>query len=313
MQPPELCERLQAAAAAEHAAIVQYLHAAYALEATALAPKFESLAREEMFHLKWLTEALVRLGAPPHLGRAPVRPERPATAAALLGALAADEHQAAAGYRSLAAAAGGHPWLQALLLRLAGDEERHHGALAALQAVHGAQPVPAAACAEPPTPAGACPFRHDVALLNRDVQAEYDTILEFLDRWFRTGDTGAQNLFMDQAVDSMRHLGWLSEQVAELGGLPAIDTHACDPRAQDSLVDWVAAQAAGEDAIHAMYEEHIRTLQNPEARELLETVLAQEVGHRAQLRDLLEHLRAGGGPAPDARRFTVGSLIKPQP
>ncbi len=311
MALPQLIERLRQAVAEEHAAIVQYLHHAYALEATPYGTKLEGLAREEMFHFKWLNEALVRLGHEPYLGRGPVDKDRTATAAALLTIDAADEERAAASYQELADSAVEYPWLQTLLRRLAQDESRHHQKLAAMIAALGDQPLDLVECGSPAL--GGCPHQGDVAMLNRDVQAEYDTILEFLDRIFRTGDARAQNLFMDQAVDSMRHLGWLSELVAEMGGDPAIDVLNCDPRSGDTLVEWLAAQSAGEDTIHAMYAEHIRQLENPEARALLERVLAQEVGHCEHLKDLMEQLRQRGvATRPGAGAFTVGSLIRKQ-
>jgi len=57
----------------EHAAIIQYLTHAYAMGEGEIACEIEAVAREEMRHLDWLAETIVRLGGTPSLKRGDMR------------------------------------------------------------------------------------------------------------------------------------------------------------------------------------------------------------------------------------------------
>ena len=58
---------------AEHGAIIQYLTHAYAMGEGEMACEIEAIAREEMRHLDWLTETIVKLGGIPSLERRGMR------------------------------------------------------------------------------------------------------------------------------------------------------------------------------------------------------------------------------------------------
>ena len=53
----------------EHAAIIQYLVHAYAMGEGEMACEIEAIAREEMYHFRWLAKAVVGLGGEPSLVR----------------------------------------------------------------------------------------------------------------------------------------------------------------------------------------------------------------------------------------------------
>ncbi len=53
----------------EHAAIIQYLRHAYAMGEGELACEIEAIAREEMYHYKWLSDLVVELGGKPTIER----------------------------------------------------------------------------------------------------------------------------------------------------------------------------------------------------------------------------------------------------
>ena len=72
MEKQEIIELLRKDMAGEQQAIIQYLFHAYALGEGEVAAEIEAIAREEMYHLDWLADAIVELGGDPNMQRDPV-------------------------------------------------------------------------------------------------------------------------------------------------------------------------------------------------------------------------------------------------
>ncbi len=282
---------------AAHANIVQYLWHAYRFGEGELAAEIEEIAREEMRHLWWLAEAIVRRGGDPSLARGPL--VRQDTAAEFLrwavGREEADLERCRQ-HRDQTT----DPAVRLVLDRIIADEVHHRQAFQELlTAVENGTltlaPRPAT------VPDG---LAETVALLNQAIRFEYTAVLQYLyQSFFVTTDCDLyRELFNTQAQESMKHLGWLAETVAALGGEPLLEFDPID-RGRDPA-RFLAINLRLEEEAVRLYREWLPRLADPRARAVMERIYAQEQHHVREFQLLHQ-------PTPTG--LTVGSLFgRPQ-
>ncbi|HEY9766627.1 MAG TPA: ferritin-like domain-containing protein [Chroococcales cyanobacterium] len=209
MEKSEIIRRLNDNLLREHGAIIQYLQHAFILGEGGLRNKIEEIAREEMYHFQWLSEAVAGLKAEPTSERSPVFLEAP-TPAELMGLNVRIEEEAIAFYlediRTI-----DRPEIVALLERILRDEEEHREEFRVLQSsLTGVLAAGENSASE-------------VGALDEAFKQEYAALLQTLRQSFLAPGCGMQRRMGDIAIENMKHMGWLGEEIAEKGGTPSPD------------------------------------------------------------------------------------------
>ncbi|MCL4458772.1 MAG: manganese catalase family protein [Chloroflexi bacterium] len=299
--PQEIITLLNEDITREHETIVQYLQHAYAIGEGAIACAIEEIAREEMWHLEWLSERVVGLGGDPTLERGGITIEKQATA--MLRDDIAQEEKAIAQYRRHIEAIGDEG-TKKMLERILADEESHRDQFESmvkeLEAAEGAAIEQTASPATQPI----------IGPLNADIRDEYTAILQYLHQSFIAADPETSNELEHRAIEEMKHLGWLSERVAELGGEPHIERGEIDRSV--AIPEMLRANIRAEQQAQAQYSRHIEEIADPEVKSLLSRINLQEAYHEYQFKEMLEEAEKSETPAPAAPSptgLTVGSLL----
>lgn len=204
-----IVESLDADLALEHGAIFQYIVHSGQLRGTPLGEAVMEMAREEMWHLEWLAEAITERGGEPGLGRSEVftsESVRESMTADVGAEDAALEHYA----RTLAVIGDADPALCRLIERII-DDERHHRAHFAELGDEVSRDGEAAYALRPVVSAPEIPLAAQALAL------EYEGLLRYM--WSKFGCTEPEEAetFFELAVDEMRHGAWASNHLVGLG------------------------------------------------------------------------------------------------
>jgi bacterioferritin len=290
----------------EHGAIIQYLRHAYAMGEVPVAFEIEAIAREEMYHLKWLCELIVELGGKPtiergHLDLAGNGPPDWMFRNTQLEQEAIDLYHK---HLSLI----DDPRVVKLLNRIVLDELSHKGSFTKfVDEVKGLPAEEAAAPSDPKT----------LDILNVGVRHEYTVVLQYLYHSFVTPHCDISRDLEFQAINEMQHLGWLAEKVTGLGAEP--DTEHTEVDLSSNTADMLRADIAAERAVTMDYNAQINELSDEGLKTLLARIRDHEIYHDQLFSGILGSLESGGGetscstpdvgsdPAP--KRPTVGSLL----
>jgi bacterioferritin len=253
--PRQIVQWLNEDLRGEHDAILHYLQHAWRLRA--FGPRIQSIARDEMRHFKWLAHAIVGLGGIPDLSTPPARVESDP----LVQDVAAEEWAIAQYRRHMEEVQD--PAVRLLLSRIVVDEEDHLRQFQAMQREASEDPME-------PEEAGAAedPL---AALFRREYQAALQALWNsFLHRHLKALGMDWE----DQAVEEMKHLGWLGEALAVLGRWTRWDEGpVADPHGEEAT--WRASAAA----LDGKAEELAALLRRAAAREALQAQLAEGVPH----------------------------------
>ncbi len=136
-----------------------------------------------------------------------------------------------------------------------------------------------------------------VALLNEDIRGEHAAIIQYLLHAYALGESGEAGEIEAIAREEMRHLKWLAELIAELGGDPTMERGPVDTSGT-TPADWMARDVAAEEQAIVLYREHIAAIDDPKVHLLLERIVSDEEAHRGQFSDLAAEL-AGEGKVPE--------------
>lgn len=193
----------------EHDAIVHYLTHSWTV-AEVYGSRIESIARDEMRHLKWLAHTVVYLQGVPDFSPREAEPVLSPNEA--LDIDIAAENQAIAQYEDHLARLG-DPKVEALISRILIDERDHRRQFQEMAAeapetlrAEGGKDKPTAAVAQD---------------LQQILSFEYRQILEYLFRYFVGVHGRAMGMTdEDRAVDEMKHMGWVAESMAFVGQFP---------------------------------------------------------------------------------------------
>jgi bacterioferritin len=277
---PELLASLNEDLALEHGAIFQYIIHAVQLRDTPIADAVKRMAREEMWHLEWLAEAIRDRGGELTLERAPLR--LMAEIGETLRADVETEADALAHYaRTLDLIGGSDPELTALIERIV-DDERHHSAAFARLA-EGVAVAGEAAFAATPVIQPA-----EFAVIGPVMATEYEGVLQYLWNKYGCGDCEAGEHYFELAIDEMRHAGWTASYVAGMGVPQAAEVPADKIVSVSSTAEAHLQAQAYEQSAQALYAVKAPQAENPDLRADLERAAGQHAFHRRNLAGMSE-------------------------
>jgi len=265
----------------EHAAVIQYLQHAYAIGEGEEACEIEAIAREEMRHFDWLAQAIVALGGRPDMERGKVDLSGGGPGEWMARDILAEEGAIAQYKKHIAAIADSK--VKRLLQRILADEEAHHDIFTHLADKLAGGKAEAQEPLEMRKAEGVPPRVLDI--LQQGVRHEYTVILQYLYHNFVTPHCEVGRELEMQAINEMQHLGWLAEEVAELGGHPDI-AHAALSLEGDTA-QMLQADIEAERAVALDYPRQLDEIEDEGLRKLLARIRDHEVYHGAVLSDLL--------------------------
>jgi bacterioferritin len=276
----------------EHAAIIQYLRHAYAMGEGELACEIEAIAREEMYHYKWLSDLVVELGGKPTIERGNL--DRGGNEVADWMYRDVRLEQEAIDLYQKHIALIDDPKIVRVLERIMSDEESHQGDFEhfvdkATREMPGGDGLPP----ETPPPA---PAQETAAILNRGVRHEYTVVLQYLFHAFLTPDRKIGEELHWQAVNEMQHMGWLAEEVIGLGS--EADTEHTEVDLSEDTVAMLKADIAAERAVTMDYEAQMEAIEDEGLNELLARIRDHEIYHDELFSEMLEELESKNAPEP---------------
>ena len=118
-----------------------------------------------------------------------------------------------------------------------------------------------------------------VDMLNQDMEGEHAAIIQYLVHAYAMGEGEMACEIEAIAREEMRHFDWLAETVVGLGGVPTIKRGAMRTGGE-TVADWMSNDVQQEEEGIALYEEHIKAIDDPKVKRLLERILSDEKSHR---------------------------------
>ena len=129
-----------------------------------------------------------------------------------------------------------------------------------------------------------------VVLLNKDLEGEHAAIIQYLNHAYAMGEGEMACEIEAIAREEMRHLDWLAETIVSLGGVPSLDRG--DMRMGGEAVgDWMKNDVRQEEDAIAMYQGHIKAIDDPKIKRLLERILSDEKSHRGDFEHFVDKAR----------------------
>ena len=126
-----------------------------------------------------------------------------------------------------------------------------------------------------------------ISLLNQDLKGEHAAIIQYLTHAYAMGEGEMACEIEAIAREEMRHLDWLAETIVSLGGVPSLDRG--DMRMGGEAVgDWMKNDVLQEEDAVAMYQEHIKAIDDPKIKRLLERILSDEKSHRGNFEHFVD-------------------------
>ena len=265
----------------EHAAIIQYLQHAYGIGEGEEACEIEAIAREEMRHFDWLAETIVELGGKPDMERGEVDLSGSGPVEWMTRDVLAEE-RAITQYKAHIAAIDDEK-IKRLLRRILSDEESHRDDFTDLAEALAEEGAEASGPLEARSAEGAPERVLDI--LQTGVRHEYTVILQYLYHNFVMPHCEVGRELEMQAINEMQHLGWLAEEVAELGGHPLIEhiELALDGTPEEML----QADIDAERAVAMEYTRQLDEIEDEELHKLVTRIRDHEIYHDEVFNDLL--------------------------
>ncbi len=118
-----------------------------------------------------------------------------------------------------------------------------------------------------------------IALLNQDLENEHGAIIQYLTHAYAMGEGEMACEIEALAREEMRHLDWLAETIVALGGTLSLNRGKM-LMAGDAVVDWMKNDVLLEEDAISLYREHIKAIDDPKIKRLLQRILSDEESHR---------------------------------
>jgi len=132
-----------------------------------------------------------------------------------------------------------------------------------------------------------------ISLLNQDMEDEHGAIIQYLTHAYAMGEGEMACEIEAMARDEMRHLDWLAETIVELGGVPSLERGKM-LMGSDSVADWMSNNVLLEEGAINQYQEHIKAIDDPKIKRLLERILSDEEAHRGDFEHFVEKAQKKG-------------------
>jgi len=130
-------------------------------------------------------------------------------------------------------------------------------------------------------------------LLNKDLQDEHGAIIQYLNHAYGMGEGEMTCEIEAMARDEMRHLDWLAETIVELGGTPSLERGTMLMGGR-SVADWMGNNVKLEEGAITQYQEHIKLIDDPKIKRLLQRILSDEEAHRGKFEHFVEKAQKKG-------------------
>jgi len=272
---PEVIASLKEDLALEHAAIIQYVVHGAMLRDVAITDPVRKIAREEMWHFEWLTEAIRDRGGEQALDRADVF--LPTSMADSMQEDVAAEGRALSHYAQTLELVGDSDVELTRLVERIVDDERHRRAtferLASEVRVGGEQAYAAHPITGP----------EDLSVVGPTIGTEYATLLQYLWNKYGCGDCDQGEQYFEFAVDEMRHLTWVASYVPGLADPVPPDVPVERVRSVRSTGEAREAAEQLEELAAEFYSAKIGEAKSDALRDDLERALGQHEFHRHTL------------------------------
>ena len=290
MNKKEIIDLLLYDVALEHSAIIQYLYNVFLIGDPEITKEIESIARQEMRHLKWFAQKVVELGGRVSLKRVEEAIKLGESWEEMLKNDVNAEEEAIKIYSSQLEIVKDDS-VKKLLDRVINDEMRHRDEFSELLESLKQKSI------EEKTKSGELD-PEIVAIMNKLLQKEYRLILDYLYHFFHSKTWQEKDTSLDIAIESMVHMGELGEKLGEMGAMPDLSL----PQAQHFKgysPDEILEDIAEEEKAKSLYDETAKKITNEELKKLFLWIEKHEEHHAQRLKELLKRLN----------KFTVGSLI----
>jgi len=146
-----------------------------------------------------------------------------------------------------------------------------------------------------------------VKLLNHDLEGEHGAIIQYLTHAYAMGEGEMACEIEAIAREEMRHLDWLAETIVELGGTPSLERGSMR-MGGESVADWMNNDVLLEEDGISLYQEHIKLIDDPKIKRLLERILSDEESHHGDFKHFVDKARREG--AKDVRGSRTDKLVQ---
>ncbi len=148
-----------------------------------------------------------------------------------------------------------------------------------------------------------------VALLNQDIEGEHGAVIQYLTHAYAMGEGEMACEIEAIAREEMRHLDWLAETIVELGGVPSL-VRGKMRMGGESVADWMRNDVLLEEDGMNLYREHIKTIDDPEIKRLLQRILSDEESHHGDFQHFVDKAqREGAKDVRGSRQDKVTRLL----
>jgi len=146
-----------------------------------------------------------------------------------------------------------------------------------------------------------------IALLNQDLEGEHGAIIQYLTHAYALGEGEMACEIEAIAREEMRHLDWLAEAIVELGGVPSLERGKMR-MGGESVADWMRNDVLLEEDGINLYREHIKIIDDPKIKRLLQRILSDEESHRGDFQHFVEKAQKEG--AKDVRGSRTDKVVQ---
>ena len=146
-----------------------------------------------------------------------------------------------------------------------------------------------------------------IALLNQDLEGEHAAIIQYLPHAYAMGEGEMACEIEAIAREEMRHLDWLAETIVELGGVPSLERGKMRMGGK-SVADWMRNDVLLEEDGINLYREHIKLIDEPKIKRLLERILSDEESHHGDFQHFVDKAQKEG--AKDVRGSRTDRVVQ---
>ncbi len=132
-----------------------------------------------------------------------------------------------------------------------------------------------------------------INLLNKDLEGEHGAIIQYLTHAYAMGEGEMACEIEAIAREEMRHLDWLAETIVELGGVPTLKRGEMRTGGR-AVADWMKNNALQEEDGINLYREHIKSIDDPKIKRLLQRILSDEESHHGDFQHFVEKAHKEG-------------------
>jgi len=132
-----------------------------------------------------------------------------------------------------------------------------------------------------------------IELLNTDLEDEHGAIIQYLNHAYAMGEGEMACEIEAIAREEMRHLDWLAETIVELGGTLSLKRGTMR-MGGESVAAWMSNDVLLEKGAINQYKEHIKLIDDPKIKRLLQRILSDEESHHGNFEHFVEKAQKKG-------------------